>query len=102
MQQQCFAIVLKYDALIVIPKINGHNMFLAVKFVFLITASSNRRQSKDLKDPSLKMGRNLNHINDIFHININLTSFESLFPLDFKYAIQFLVNVFILEIITKD
>ena len=36
------------------------------------------------------------------HININLTSFESPFPLDFKYVIQFLVNVIILEIFTKD
>ena len=51
--------VLKCDASIVLPKVNGQNIFLAIKFVFRITASSNRRQSKDLKERSLKIGRNL-------------------------------------------
>ena len=50
---------LKCDALTVLPKVDGQHMFLAVKFVFLITASSNRRQSEDLKELSLKIGRNL-------------------------------------------
>ena len=51
--------VLKCDASIVLPKVNGQNMFLAVKFVFLIIASSNRRQLKDPKEESLKIGKNL-------------------------------------------
>ena len=50
---------LKYDTSTVLPKVDGQHMFLAVKFVFLITASSNRRQSEDLKERSLKIGRNL-------------------------------------------
>ena len=51
--------VLKCDASTVLPKVDGQYMFLAVKFVFLITASSNWRQSKDLKERSLKIVENL-------------------------------------------
>ena len=51
--------MLKCDASIVLPKVDEKNIFLAVKFVFLHTASSNRCQSKDLKERSLKIGRNL-------------------------------------------
>ena len=51
--------VLKCDSSTVLPKVDGQHMFLAVKFVFVITASSNRRQSEDLKEQSLKIGRNL-------------------------------------------